>query len=89
MPTFDAMWQHDPSAVERLYDTYHGVYISVRYTISVDCTRGFMSKNLKHQIEVTPCHSPFSSFLNSASFNFSNCLELAVGCCLAPMSSAA
>ncbi len=39
--------------MEKLYDTYHGVYISVRYAITVDCTRGFMSKNLKHQIEAT------------------------------------
>jgi hypothetical protein len=62
--------QHDSSAVEKLYDTYHGVYISVRYAISVDCTRGFMSKNLKHQIEATFCCPEPSNRLVDSAFSF-------------------
>lgn len=43
-----------------IYDTYHGVYVNVQYMITVDMSRGMMSKNLKKtkeflvEVEVDP-----------------------------------
>lgn len=34
---------------QQLFETYHGVYVSVKYEITVDCVRGFMKNNL-HKI---------------------------------------
>lgn len=36
---------------QSLYDTYHGVYVNVQYTASVEVERGLMSKNLLNNKE--------------------------------------
>jgi len=35
----------------KLHETYHGVYINVQYTITVEMARSMLAKNLKKQIE--------------------------------------
>ncbi|DAZ98876.1 TPA: hypothetical protein N0F65_002601 [Lagenidium giganteum] len=34
-----------------LFETYHGVYVSVKYEITVDCVRGMMKRNLHKTME--------------------------------------
>jgi hypothetical protein len=36
---------------QQLFETYHGVYVSVKYEITVDCVRGFMKNNLHKTME--------------------------------------
>lgn len=36
---------------QTLIETYHGVYVSVKYEITVDCVRGIMKKNLHKTME--------------------------------------
>merc|ERR1712151_340366 len=38
-------------ADKTLYDTYHGVFIKVEYTVSAEITRSMMSKNSKRTLE--------------------------------------
>lgn len=36
---------------QRLYETYHGVYVNTAYSITVECSRGMLSSNLTKEIE--------------------------------------
>jgi len=36
---------------ERLFETYHGVFVNVQYMLSVELKRGMLSKSLKRQLE--------------------------------------
>lgn len=50
----------------------------MRYAIVVDCTRGFMSKNLKHQIEVMsfPLEPPCACAMFLTATACSHCISL-------------
>jgi hypothetical protein len=37
---------------QRMYETYHGVYVTVSYTITVDMARSLLAKNLTKQVEI-------------------------------------
>eukprot|EP01122_Echinamoeba_exundans_P017667 TRINITY_DN953_c0_g1_i2.p1 TRINITY_DN953_c0_g1~~TRINITY_DN953_c0_g1_i2.p1 ORF type:complete len:298 (-),score=56.73 TRINITY_DN953_c0_g1_i2:229-1122(-) len=41
----------EPLAGQQLYETYHGVYVNVQYTIQADLTRPFLGKNLQKLVE--------------------------------------
>ena len=41
----------EPLADQQLFETYHGVYVNVQYTIQCDVIRGAFSKNLQKQTE--------------------------------------
>lgn len=36
---------------QALFETYHGVYVSVKYEITVSCVRGLMKSNLHKTVE--------------------------------------
>jgi hypothetical protein len=40
-----------PLANEELYDTYHGVFVSIEYTITVDIVRGMLARNIQKSTE--------------------------------------
>jgi hypothetical protein len=53
-----------------LLESYHGVYISIIYTITVTCDRGMMKKSLNKEIEfIIECPSPKSSAPLPSSFD--------------------
>lgn len=40
-----------PVEGQKLIESYHGVYVSIIYTISINCDRGMMKKSLRRDIE--------------------------------------
>jgi len=41
----------EPLTGQTLYETYHGVFVNVQYTINVDCPRPLLAKNLSTGLE--------------------------------------
>merc|ERR1711916_1880 len=40
-----------PSDGMKLFETYHGVFVNIQYTVKADMTRKMLSKNLSHSLE--------------------------------------
>lgn len=62
-----------PLPGQSIYETYHGVYVNVQYTMSVDMKRGAMSKNLKNNKEFvvkTKVDDSFKKALTNKPFPF-------------------
>ena len=53
----------DPLPDQSLFETYHGVFVTIGYTITCDITRGVFSKNIEKKMEfimeVPVCSSLF------------------------------
>jgi len=41
----------EPLAGQQLYETYHGVFVNIQYTLRCDCIRGMLAKNLHKSLE--------------------------------------
>jgi len=41
----------EPLPGQQLYDTYHGVFVNIQYTLQVDIIRGLLAKNLQSRME--------------------------------------
>ena len=41
----------EPEVGKQLFETYHGVYITIAYTITCDCTRSAFSRQLQKELE--------------------------------------
>ncbi|EFA82527.1 vacuolar protein sorting-associated protein 26 family protein [Heterostelium album PN500] len=62
----------EPAAGQQLYDTYHGVFVNIQYTIKCDMKRGILSKDLQKTIEFVVETPTPTSLINkeSAPVNF-------------------
>jgi len=41
----------EPLAGQKLYETYHGVFVNIQYQLRATCVRGFMAKTLEKTLE--------------------------------------
>jgi len=46
---FEFKWE--PLAGQQLYETYHGVFVNIQYSLRVECVRGMLAKNLQKNLE--------------------------------------
>eukprot|EP01132_Coremiostelium_polycephalum_P002257 gene2257-2780_t len=61
----------EPIPNQQLYDTYHGVFVNIQYTIRCDIKRGILSKDLQKSIEFVvevPTPSNISKEINPVNF---------------------
>jgi len=59
----------EPVRNQKLYETYHGVFINIQYVLRVECTRSMLSKNLANTIEFI-VEIPAGGVKNSAPLEF-------------------
>merc|ERR1712063_40292 len=58
-----------PLPEQELYETYHGVFVSIEYTLTVDIVRGILAKNIQKRMEfIVEMATPNSPNIHAVEF---------------------